>query len=181
MGGRGLLVVGAAVLVLGCGSSSNGGVKTGPETSSQKGVGGQGGAGVADAAANETGAGGSGSDLGGAAGAPGGTSGFTGFPDGEVPSCSVLETQYSDTIAGAQSCDINGTSQCQQLVDAMLSACPTCQTYVNDAAIVNSIKANWIQIGCASTATSSCPPVSCPQQKGGACVASSSGGTCATN
>lgn len=178
MGRRGVLVVGATVLLLGCGSSSTGGVKTGPETSSQKGAGGQGGA--DDAGASATGAVDSGGG-GGAGGATPGGSGFSGFPDGEVPDCSVLVTQYANTIADAQTCDVNGTGQCQQMVDETLSACPSCQTYVNDAGGANMIKMDWMLIGCASAAPSSCPPLNCPQQTGGTCVASSGGGTCAAN
>ena len=183
MGGRGVLVVGVVVVVLalGCGSSSNGGVKTGPETSSQTGAGGQGGAPAADAGGNQTGAAGSGGGVTGTGGATPTGSGFSGFPDGEVPDCAVLVTQYAQTIASAQSCDLNGSGQCQQMVDETLSACPSCQTYVNDAGGPNMIKMDWMLIGCASAATSSCPPLNCPPQTGGACVASSSGGTCAGN
>jgi hypothetical protein len=182
MGGRGVLVVGAAVLVLGCGSSSNSGIKSGPEKSSQNGVGGQGGASVADASASgsQTGAAGSSGGLAGAGGAAP-DPGFTGDPPGEMPDCSVLETQYANTIAGAQSCDLNGSGQCQQLVDATLSACPSCKTYVNDAAIVNTIKTFWMSYGCASQAPSSCPPLSCPTPAGATCKSSSAGGTCTAN
>jgi hypothetical protein len=91
----------------------------------------------------------------------------------------VLETQYANTLAGAQSCDVSGSGQCQELVEATLSSCPSCMTYVNDAAIVNMIKADWMSLGCGAQATSGCPPLSCPQLTGGACVASSAGGTCA--
>src|SRR5262249_13363957 len=97
-------VVVAVGLLVGCDSSSSGGVKTGPETSSQKGAGGQGGA---DGGANEAGAAGSSGGVGSTGGTPGGDPGFTGFPDGEAPDCSVLEAQYAETIVGAQSCDVN--------------------------------------------------------------------------
>jgi hypothetical protein len=180
MGGRGVLVVAAAVLVLGCGSSSNSGVKSGPETSSQKGAGGQGGGSVADAGASQTGAAGASGGLAGAGGAAP-DPGFTGDPPGEMPDCSVLETQYANTVAGAQSCDLNGNGQCQQLVDVTLSACPSCQIYVNDAAIVNTIKTFWMSYGCAAQATSSCPPLNCPTSAGATCKSSSAGGTCAAN
>jgi hypothetical protein len=162
----------------GCGSSSSA-VTTGPEMSNQKGGGGQGGqtvitdAGGADAPPA--------ADAGGAPGGTGGTDGGLGLPAGETASCSVLETQYLNTLAGAQTCDPNAAGQCQQQVSAALSPCPTCMTYVNDAATVNTVKSTWEQLGCNTAGTASCPPLSCTQPTSATCMASSAGGTCASS
>jgi hypothetical protein len=165
---RAWLVVGVVGLAVGC-SSSSGDVKSGQPPNSGKGAAGNGGG--ADAAAADAGGGTGGASTGGTT--------FGGFPDGEAPDCAVLVTQYTETIAGAQTCDVGASGQCQELVDDTLSACPSCMTYVNHAAIVNMIKADWLAIGCGSQPASGCPPLSCPQQTGGACVASAAGGTCA--
>jgi hypothetical protein len=169
-------------LEAGCGSSSSG-VKVGPEMSNQAGTGGQGGQSVvADASGADTPP----VDAGGAFGGGGGTDGGFAYPDsgglpaGETASCSVLETQYLNTVAGAQSCDPNGAGQCQQPVSAALSPCPTCMTYVNDGATVNAIKSVWEQLGCNEAGAAACPPLTCAQPTGATCVASSAGGTCAS-
>ncbi len=170
-----MVVVAMVGLGWGCASPSNG-VKAGSEQSTPKGMGGQGGAAMADGGQDARSSGG-----GGAGGAAAGDPGFGGFPGGEMPSCSVLETQYADTVAGAQSCDVGGSGQCQQLVAATLSVCPTCMTYVNDAASANMIRSDWMQLGCPGQSTQPCPQITCPQPTGGHCVAGSGGGTCAAN
>ncbi len=168
----------------GCGSSSSSVLKTGPEMSSQSGGGGQGGQAVVTDAGGATRASDAGDAFGGLsdAGDAGlGSSDSGGLPGGEMASCSVLETQYLDTVAGAQSCDLNGAGQCQKQVSAALSSCPTCMTYVNDATTVNSIKSVWEQLGCNRAETDPCPPLSCTQPASGTCVASDAGGTCASS
>ncbi len=173
----GMVVVAMAALGWGCGSSSNG-VKTGMEPSTPKGAGGQGGAAVADGGRDAPAASGSG----GAGGAAQGSGSFGGFSGGNVPSCDELVTQYANTVVGAQTCDVNGSAQCQQLVAATLSTCPACMTYVNDPASANMIRSDWMQLGCAAAASGQpCPQLTCPQPTGGHCVASSSGGTCSAN
>jgi hypothetical protein len=152
--------------------------------STETGSGGQGGQ------TSGTGGGGAGmsADAGDAIGGSGGTDDAGlgnvdsgGLPPGEVASCSVVEMQYLNTVAGAQVCDPNATGQCQQQVNAALSSCPTCMTYVNEVATVNAIKSVWEQLGCNQAGTGTCPPPSCTQPSSGTCVASSAGGTCATN
>lgn len=168
----------------GCGASSSPVLKTGPEMSTEMGVGGQGGQTVvtdADGADKPADAGNALGGSGGTDDAGLGNADSGGLPAGEVASCSVVETQYLDTVAGAQACDPNGTGQCQQQVSAALSSCPTCMTYVNDVATVNAIKSVWEQLGCNQAGTGTCPPPSCAQPSGGTCVASSAGGTCASS
>ena len=169
----------------GCGSSASSPVlKTGPEMSTQTGSGGQGG----QIAVTDAGGADKPADAGDAFGGSGGTGDAAlggadsgGLPGGEVASCSVVETQYLDTVVGAQACDPNGAGQCQQQVNAALSSCPTCMTYVNDVATVNAIKSVWDRLGCNQAGTGTCPPLSCAQPSSGACVASSAGGTCASS
>jgi hypothetical protein len=147
----------------------------------QTGAGGQNGTTKADAGSADRPSQPPGGDLGGADGSTLGNPGFGGFPGDEAPSCSVLATQYANTVAGAQACDVSGSGQCQQLVSATLSNCPTCMTYVNNAGIVHAIQFDWMDRGCATPPTQSCPPPNCPQLTGGQCVASSGGGTCSSN
>jgi hypothetical protein len=173
-------VVAVLGLGFGCGSSSPS-AKPGPEMSSSSGAGGQRGAIGPDAGSTDARPTDAGGGVGGAGGASFGNPGFGGFPGDETPSCSVLETQYANTVAGAQICDITGSSQCQQVVSATLSTCPTCMTYVNDAAPVTAIQLDWMDQGCASQPAQNCSPLTCPQLAGGRCVASSSGGTCSPN
>jgi hypothetical protein len=168
----------------GCGSSSSSPVlKTGPEMSAQTGSGGQGGQAAVTDAAGADGP----SDAGGAVGGFGGTddadfgSADAGLPGDEVQSCSVIETQYLNTVIDAQACDPNGAGQCQQEVSAALSSCPTCMTYVNEVANVNAIKSVWQRLGCGQAGTGTCPPLSCAQPSGGTCLESSAGGTCASS
>ena len=168
----------------GCGASSSPVLKTGPEMSIETGSGGQGGqARVADAggAAGPADAGGALGGSGGTDDAGLGTVDSGGLPAGDVASCSVVETQYLDTVAGAQTCDPNGAGQCQQQVNAALSSCPTCMTYVNEVATVNAIKSVWEQLGCNQPGTGTCPPPSCAQPSSGTCVASNGVGTCASS
>ena len=177
-----IVVVLGLALGAGCGASSSPVLKTGPEMSAETGSGGQGGQTLG------TDAGGTGkpADAGDAFGGSGGTDDAGlgnidsgGLPPGEVASCAVVEMQYLNTVAGAQVCDPNATGQCQQQVNAALSSCPTCMTYVNEVATVNAIKSVWEQLGCNQAGTGTCPPPSCTQPPSGTCVASSAGGTCA--
>jgi hypothetical protein len=53
-------------------------------------------------------------------------------------------------------------------------------TYVNNALILNAIKASWEQAGCNQTVVL-CPLIACIQPKAGICVAADGGaGTCNT-
>jgi hypothetical protein len=182
--GLGIVVVLSLALGAGCGSSSSSVLRTGPEMKTQSGGGGQGGqAVVADAGGADQA-----SDAGAAFGGSGGTgdggpgsADSGGLPGGEVASCSVVETQYLNTVAGAQTCDPDGAGQCQHQVSAALSSCPTCMTYVNDATTVNAIESVWEQLGCNQAATGPCPPLSCTQPSSGTCLASNAGGTCASS
>jgi hypothetical protein len=149
----------------------------------QTGNGGQGGQAAVTGAGGTAGS----SDAGNALGGSGGTvdadfgSADAGLPGDEVQSCSVLATQYLNTVIDAQACDPNGAGQCQQQVSAALSSCPTCMTYVNDVANVNAIKSAWERLGCNQAGTGTCPPLSCTQPSAGTCQASSAGGTCASS
>jgi hypothetical protein len=176
MRARVVLLVEVLGLAMGCGGPSTS-VLSGPGKSDETGAGGKSGTiavdgGSADGSRSDS-AGGSG----GEAGAPLDNPGFGGFPGGEMPSCSVIETQYANTVAGAQTCDVNGSGQCQQLASATLSTCPSCMVYVNSG-LAQGIQLDWMDLGCASQPAQNCPPLNCPKLTGGTCVASSSGGTC---
>ncbi len=128
-----------------------------------------------------TAAGGNGGGSTGQAGSAGGKGGSgTGGMGGM--SCADLATQYADALATAQSCDVNATQQCQQLVSSSLSPClRNCMTYVNDASTLNAIKTSWEQAGCNNVAVL-CPAIACLQPNNNICVVGDAGrGTCSSN
>jgi hypothetical protein len=118
---------------------------------------------------------------GGAGGAPGngisGNTGYTNFPGGEMPSCSVIATQYTQTLADAQVCDVGASNECQNLVPSSLSACPVCMTYANVSLTLDTLKADWVQQNCGAS-SGTCPALTCQQPTSGSCA---SGGTCVSN
>lgn len=167
------LVVGLVLdLGTGCGTSPS---STTGVVGKQNGAGGQSGDAsvVADAGPD--------SGATGAAGASGdgvsGNTGYTNLPGGEMPSCSVIATQYANTIADAQVCDPNGSNQCQSLVPATLSACPVCMTFANVSVTLATIKADWDKVGCGGTPPATCPKLTCTTPASGSC----SGGSCVSN
>jgi hypothetical protein len=119
------------------------------------------------------------SGHGGAAGGKGGNGGAGGT--GGV-SCGDLATQYADAVPAAQSCDLNASRQCQQLVSSSLSPCfLNCMTYVNDPTALNAIKASWEQAGC-NNVDVFCPAIECLQPTNNTCLVGDGGsGTCSPN
>src|SRR5579871_4523814 len=91
---RAVLLVEVLGLAMGCGGSSTP-VVPGPGRSNESGGGGRSGTVAVDGGSADASRSDSGSGFGGAAGAPLDNPGFGGFPAGEIPSCSVLETQYA--------------------------------------------------------------------------------------
>lgn len=124
------------------------------------------------AAGGTSGRGGAGAGKGGNGGA-GGTAGV---------SCSDLATQYTDALPAAQSCDLNASGECHQLVSSSLSPCfVNCMTYVNDSSALNAIKASWVQAGC-NNVNVLCPAIACLQPTNNVCLVGDGGsGTCSSN
>jgi hypothetical protein len=88
-------------------------------------------------------------------------SGAGGSPaDAGSNACDELQSEYAAMLTAAQSCDPNGSAQCQQLVSASLSACSNCTTYVNDASALGAIEQKWQQAGC-DNVTALCPAIAC--------------------
>ncbi len=96
-------------------------------------------------------------------------------------SCGDLATDYAQALAAAQSCDVNTSGQCQQLVSSSLSPCfSNCMTYVNDPSTPNAIKAIWEQEGCNNVLVL-CPAIACLQPTNSLCLASDGGaGICSS-
>ena len=79
------------------------------------------------------GGGGTAGGTSGHGGAAGGKSGSGGTGGTGGVSCGDLATQYADALPAAQSCDVNASGECQQLVSFSLSPCfVNCMTYAND-------------------------------------------------
>jgi hypothetical protein len=128
-----------------------------------------------------TGGGVGGATGGGTGGSHGGTGGGSGDGGGQPidagMSCGDLALRYEDALPAARSCDVNANGQCQQLVSSSLSPCFfNCMTYVNDATILNSIKAIWEKAGCNSVVGILCPAVVCIKPQAGVCTSADGGG-----
>jgi hypothetical protein len=115
---------------------------------------------------------------GGAAGGKGGNGGAGGT--GGV-SCGDLATQYAAALPAAQSCDLNASGECQQLVSSSLSPCfLNCMTYVNDPTALSAIKASWEQAGCDNVDVL-CPAIACLQPTNNMCLVGDGGsGICSS-
>ena len=134
-----------------------------------------GSAGAIGAAGHTGGAGATGSAGAiGTAGHGGGAGGATGA------TCSDLAAQYSTALTAARSCTVGAAGQCAQMVSGSLSVCfSNCQTFVNDASTLNTLKAQWLADGCANQGPIACPAIACLQPTQGRCVAGDGGGaTC---
>ena len=93
--------------------------------------------------------------------------------------CDDLQSQYAATLSAAQSCDPNGSAQCQQLVSSSLSPCSNCTTYVNDSSALSTIEQRWVQAGCGNVAVA-CPAIACLSPTNATCLpADGGGGVCA--
>ena len=66
----------------------------------------------------------------------------------DEPSCSDLATQYEAALPAAETCTASADGQCAQPVDESLSVCGGCLTRVNDATMLNAIRARWTAVGC---------------------------------
>jgi hypothetical protein len=90
--------------------------------------------------------------------------------------CDALATEYQYAVTAAQSCTLGAASQCQLAVPAVLAACGSCPTFVNDDTKPKAIQAQWQAAGCLTAS----PPVPCVQTlcipPPSMCVASDSGG-----
>jgi hypothetical protein len=95
--------------------------------------------------------------------------------DAGSTSCEDLQSQYAAALTVAQSCDANGSAQCQQLVGASLSPCSNCTTYVNDPSALSAIVQSWQQAGCGNVAVA-CPAIACLSPSGAMCVPADGGG-----
>jgi hypothetical protein len=104
----------------------------------------------------------------------GGAGGATGA------TCSDLAAQYSTALTAARSCTAGAAGQCAQMVSGSLSVCfSNCQTFVNNASTLNTLKAQWLADGCANQGPVACPAIACLQPTQGRCVAGDGGGaTC---
>ncbi len=127
-------------------TGSGGAIATGGQlgTGGQPGTGGQ-------ASGGQSGTGGSatGGQTGTGGGGTGGGKG-TGGSGGET--CAQLATDYSNAVTAAKKCTLDAANQCQQLVAGSLGGCG-CDTYVNDATMINAIKTEWTSQGCATGPT----------------------------
>jgi hypothetical protein len=107
-------------------------------------------------------------------------SGAGGSPgDAGSSNCDDLQSQYAATLSSAQSCDPNGSAQCQQLVGSSLSPCSNCTTYVNDSSALDAIAQKWQQAGCGD-GVFACPAIACVSPSSPTCLpADGGGGVCA--
>jgi hypothetical protein len=107
---------------------------------------------------------------------------ITGVGPGDVggasgaSSCAAFAAMYDAAIAGAQLCSAGALGQCGQIVNAHLSACGSCPTYVNDARKLAEIKSQWQQMGCDQSADGgTCGQVLCPVPTNNTCAAGGDG------
>jgi hypothetical protein len=96
-------------------------------------------------------------------------------PGGAGDSCDALQSQYAALLTAAQSCDPNGSAQCQQLVSSSLSPCSNCTTYVNDGSALGAIEQKWQQAGCGDAAVA-CPAIACVAPSSATCSPADGGG-----
>jgi hypothetical protein len=110
------------------------------------------------------------------------SSGLFPHPASGGVSCDALATQYADALPAAQSCVLNASGECQQLVSSSLSPrFLNCMTYVNDPTALSAIKASWEQAGC-NNVDVFCPAIECLQPTNNMCVAGEGGGgVCSSN
>lgn len=111
-----------------------------------------------------------------------GAGGVGGQPADAGVSCGDLMSQYAAALPTAQSCDLNGHDQCQQLVSGSLQPCfVNCMTYVEDPLALNAIKQSWEAAGCNST-PGLCPAIACLAPTNDLCLAADGGGgRCSSN
>jgi hypothetical protein len=95
--------------------------------------------------------------------------------DAGSSSCDDLQSQYAATLTAAQSCDPNGSAQCQQLVSSSLSPCSSCTTYVNEASALSAIEQKWQQAECGNVAVA-CPAIACVPPSSATCFPADGGG-----
>ncbi len=120
--------------------------------------------------------GGSGGEAGGSGGAmgSGGTAGGSGGSSGHdaagdtAASCAALEQMYADAVPAARSCNARITDQCTRTASPSLAPCAFgCQVSVHDDTMLNQIKKQWMDAGCAQRQTPlPCPRIACPAPSG---------------
>jgi hypothetical protein len=191
------------VFAAGCGSGTtwadDGGATDTMGDAGSAGQGAAGSTGAGGSAAGTGGAGAAGHGSGGSTGAAGstgtaghgggGSTGAAGHDGGAsdghsgdaVASCSDLETQYAAAMAIARICTAGRAGQCEQLASGQLAPCSIgCMMYVQDAATLNALKAQWLEAGCGNLGMAVCH-IACIVPTAGDCVAGNGGGMCAAN
>jgi hypothetical protein len=94
--------------------------------------------------------------------------------------CSDLASQYQSAIVVAQTCQAGQSGQCQTLIDATLSICGACPTYVNDPSKPLAIQQAWLAAGCTKLPPPPCVQVLCAKPVNAVCgvVLDTNRGTC---
>jgi hypothetical protein len=104
----------------------------------------------------------------------GGTNPGTGGLGGSnvSPVCNALVAEYQSAFAGAETCQVGASGQCQQLVTGALSGC-SCPIYVTDSSALSAIEDAWQTAGCV-VPTPSCG-LFCPAALNRTCVSTDGG------